>query len=177
MQHETPPDPRPLPEKTAAILRATQALLNELALSLPLPGLLCNGSIVSCGAGTRDVVEGKLRESRDILHRKEAELVQVLVGSVGYYCHDSKVRLARVVDEPGGTSHEFSINFVGFSQVLIFVSPVGKFIHAEEVQVLARGRIFTAAVGFLRGDDLANIAVNKLTFPDILSGTNPYSKC
>jgi hypothetical protein len=139
MQHETPPDLRPLPDETATILCTTQALLSELVLGSSLTGLLCNSSVVSRSAGTRDIVEGRLRQSRDILHRKEAELVQVLVGSVGYYCMIRRLGWHEVVDALGRTGYKFSINLVGFSQVLIFISPIGELVHREQVEVLPRG--------------------------------------
>jgi len=176
MQYETPPNQDPLPEESTAVLRTTQALLSELALGSPLLGLLCYRGIVSRGASPGDVVKREFDTSWNVLQGKEAQVVQVLIGSVGYHCHDSKVRLARVIDEAGGSGHKLSVDFVGFSQFLIVLAWVGEFIHRKEIEVLAMKGLFAAAIGFLRGDDLANIFINKLAFANVILGTNTYRK-
>jgi hypothetical protein len=177
MQYASSPDLDYLPEKSSTLLRTTQALLSKLALGLPLLSLLCNSSVVSCGAGTSNIIEGKFRESWNVLQRKESELVQVLVGSIGNNCHNSKIWLARVIDEPGGTGHKLSVDLVRFASEALFIAlGVVKLVQSEQIQVLAIFCSVAAAVSFLGGDDFANISVDKLAFPDVFSGTNTCRK-
>lgn len=82
---------------------------------LSVLGLFHNINAIFLRASTSDVVERELRQTGNVLKSKEAQLVQVLVSTVGDNSHDSEIRLAGVINEPGWTSHEFTVNFVWFT--------------------------------------------------------------
>ena len=76
MQYESPPcEASDLPQRTSAILRTAQALLGELALLLPLLGLLHNSGIVLRSVRTCNVVESEFGKAWNVAKRKEAELM------------------------------------------------------------------------------------------------------
>ncbi len=167
-----------LPERTPTILRAAQALLSELALLLSLLGLLHNSGIVLGSVRTRNVVESEFSKAWDVAKRKEAELMEMLIGSVGDYGHDSEVRVAGVVDEAGWSGHEFTVNLVGFiSQTSVLRLGVAELVQSEEIQVLAVWSLITAPIGLLWSQDLTNVFVDELAFADVLSSAYSCKGC
>jgi hypothetical protein len=82
---------------------------------LSILGLFHNINAIFLRASTSDVVERELRQSGNVLKSEEAQLVQVLISTVSDNSHNSEIWLAGVIDEPGRTSYEFTVNFIWFT--------------------------------------------------------------
>lgn len=95
--------------------------------------------------------------------------MNVLVSMVAHARKDAQVRLARVVDEARRAGQELAVDLERRAlEARVQRRRVGELVEREEVDVLALGDggCGAAAVGFGRGDDLAEVAVDELALFD-----------
>lgn len=176
MQYEDAQAAKHLPEPTPASLSTAQALCSEHSLILAILGFSRNINTIFLRASTSDVVESEFRETGNVLKSKEAQLMQVFVGTVADNSHDSEIGFTRVIDKARWAGHEFTVNFVWFIfEACIFGLWVVELVEGEQIEILlilVLG-LLSAAVGFCWGEDFANVFVDELSFPDIFPSTNP----
>jgi hypothetical protein len=117
------------------------------------------------------IIESKLCQSGYILKCEECQLVEVLHCQVFDNSKDPDIRGAGVVDESSRAREELAIYLIWVATKLrIRTLFVGKFVECEQVHILALSNIGSGSttIGFLRSDNLSDVAANESTLLDIV---------
>jgi hypothetical protein len=83
-----------------------------------------------------------------------------------------------MVDKSCRTGNKLAVHFEGFTtKAFVFGLGIVEFVQGKEIQVLSILGILTTAVGFLCSDDLADVLINELPLPNVLSGAYSCEIC
>lgn len=111
------------------------------------------------------VIECELGSGRNVLQRKEGQIVDSSIESVVTHSEQTAIWITAVIDKPSWAAHLFAVCYEAVALVqrarMVLIS--GKLVEPEHVRSLVKVAGFFTSIGLGIGDEFAKVSIDVLT--------------